>query len=116
MFKGLGNMAGMFKQVQEMQTRMKEMQESLAQMRVSATAGGDLVKAEVTGEFKLTSVEIDPSLIEGGDKEMIEDLVVSATNLAIEKMKAAHKEEMSKVTGGLDLPGMGDALSQMGLK
>ncbi|MCA9039156.1 MAG: YbaB/EbfC family nucleoid-associated protein [Planctomycetaceae bacterium] len=116
MFKGLGNMAGMFKQVQEMQSRMKEMQEGLAKLRVSATSGGDLVKVEVTGEMKLTSVEIDASLIESGDKEMIEDLVVSAANLAMEKMKAAHQEEMAKVTGGMDLPGMGDALSQLGLK
>ncbi|MEZ6046752.1 MAG: YbaB/EbfC family nucleoid-associated protein [Planctomycetaceae bacterium] len=116
MFKGLGNMAGMFKQVQEMQSRMKEMQEKISQLRVSASAGGDLVKAEVTGEMKLTSIEIDPSLMESGDKEMIEDLVVSATNLAIEKMKAAQKEEMDKITGGMDLPGMGDALSQLGLK
>lgn len=116
MFKGLGNMAGMIKQVQEMQSRMKEVQENLGKMRVSATAGGDMVKVEVTGEMKLTSVEIDPSLVESGDKEMIEDLVVSATNQAMEKMKAAHQEEMSKATGGMDLPGMGDALSQLGLK
>ncbi|QDU78825.1 Nucleoid-associated protein [Polystyrenella longa] len=116
MFKGLGNMAGMVKQVQEMQGRMKEMQENLSKMRVTATAGGDLVKAEVTGEMKLTLIEIDPSLIESGDKEMIEDLVVAATNLAVEKMKATHQEEMSKVTGGMDMPGMGDALSQFGLK
>lgn len=116
MFKGLGDMAGMFKQVQQMQGRMKEMQESLAKLRVEATAGGEMVKATVTGEMKLVSVEIDSSLMESNDKEMIEDLVVAATNLAIDKMKVTHQEEMAKVTGGLDLPGMGDTLSGLGLK
>ncbi len=115
MFKGLGDMAGMLKQAQEMKKNMQEMQEKVAKMRVQTTAGGDMVKVEMTGEMKLSSLEIDPSLVESGDREMIEDLVVAAVNMGIEKMKAAQQEEMAKVTGGLDMPGMGDALSKLGL-
>lgn len=115
MFKGLGDMAGMLKQAQEMKKKMEEMQENVAKMRVEASAGGDMVKVEVSGEMKLTSVSIDPSLIESGDQEMIEDLVVAAVNMGIEKMKATQQEEMAKMTGGFDMPGMGDALSKLGL-
>jgi len=115
MFKGLGDMAGMLKQAQEMKKKMEELKENAAKLRIEASAGGEMVKVEVSGDMKLTSLTIDPSLIVSGDQEMIEDLVVSAVNMGLEKMKSAQQEEMAKLTGGIDMSGMGDALSKLGL-
>ena len=70
---------------------------------------------EATGHLQILRVRIDPSLTGEGDREMLEDLVLAATNQALEKARAAAAEEMSKVTGGLEIPGMQEALSKLGL-
>lgn len=115
MFGGLGNIASLMKQAQAMQHRIGEMKEGLGRLRVEGSAGGGLVTVEATGHQQITSVRIDPSLTGEGDREMLEDLIIAATNQALEKAKAAAADEMSKVTGGLEIPGMQEALSKLGL-
>jgi len=115
MLKGLGNMASMMKQVQEMQGRMGDIKEKLGELKVEGSAGGGMVTVEATGHQKILSCQIEKSLCESGDQEMLEDLVVAAVNQELEKAKEAAAGEMSQLTGGMNLPGLGDALSQFGL-
>lgn len=115
MFKGLANLGSMMKQAAEMKGKMDEMQENLKRLRVSGSSGGGMINVEVNGQFQVLNCKIDPSLLQDGDQEMLEDLIVSAMNQAVEKAKLQAAEEMNKVTGGLDLPGMQDMLSKFGL-
>ena len=114
MFKGLGDIASMMKQAQAMRQRFGEVQESLARLKVEGNAGGGLVTVEATGQLQIVSVRIDPSLSASEDREMLEDLLVAATNQALEKARTSAAEEMAKFTGGLEIPGMQDALSKLG--
>ena len=116
MFKGLGNLANLgalMKQAQEMGTRMQAVQEELRGKRASGAAGGGLVEVDVNGLAEVLAVRIDPSLIERGDREMIEDLLPAAFNAAQQKARQLHAEAMRSVTGGLSLPGLEDAISQL---
>jgi DNA-binding YbaB/EbfC family protein len=115
MFKGLSNLASLMKQAQEMQSKVGELQESLKRVKVQGSAGGGLVTIEATAQPQFVSCRIDPSLIESGDQEMIEDLVVTAMNQALDKAKQAAADEMQKLTAGMDLGGMREALSKMGM-
>lgn len=115
MLKGLGNIASMLKQASEMQERMAEAKEKVAGIRVEGIAGGEMVKVEATGEMKILSVSIEPTLMETGDREMIEELVTAATNQALQKAKEATAAAMSDVASGMDLPGLNDALSSLGM-
>ena len=115
MFKGLGNMAGMLQQAQEMQSKFKQMQEKLAELRLEGSAGGGMVTVTVDGTQKVLACNIEPSLIAAGDAEVIQDLVVSAANQAFEKVRTATTEQMSQLTGGMDLSGMGNLLGKFGL-
>jgi DNA-binding YbaB/EbfC family protein len=114
MLKGMGNIASLMKQAQQMQGRMSEIQEELGRLRVEGTAGGGMVTVEANGQQRILAVKVDQSLFEGGDREMLEDLLTGAINQALDKAKQASVEEMAKVTGGLNIPGVGDALSKMG--
>lgn len=103
--KGLGNI---LKQAQQVQEQMVRIQEDLAQKKVEATSGGGMVTVEVNGQQEILSVKIDPEVIKPDDREMLEDLVLAAVNEGMRKAKDIIKEEMAKVTGGLNLPpGMG---------
>jgi len=113
MFKGLGDMAAILRQAQEMQARVRQMQDRLATVRVEGTAGGGMVTVTVTGQQKIAACRIEPSLL--GDAEVLQDLVVAATNQALDKAREAAQEELSKISGGMDMPGLGDALSKLGL-
>lgn len=113
MLKGLGNIAQLMKQAQQMQGRMGEMKDNLARIQVEGTAGGGMVTAKATGQQKIIGLEIDPSVID--DKEMLEDLVVAAVNAALDKAKQAAAEQMQSIAGGMDIPGLDDALSKLGL-
>lgn len=115
MFKGLGQLASMMKQAQEIQGRMKEMQEALRRLKIDGSAGGGMVTVEMNGQQQLLSCRIEQSLIDSKDREMIEDLVVAAVNQGLDKVKQAAADEMGKLAGGLDVPGLNDALSQLGL-
>lgn len=115
MFKGLGNMASMMKQAQEMQGKMKEIQEGLGSLKVEGSSGGGMVVVEASGHQKVLSIKIEKELINSDDSEMLGDLIIAATNQALDKAKELAAEEMSKLTGGMNLPGLDDAMSQLGL-
>jgi nucleoid-associated protein EbfC len=115
MFKGLGQIASLMKQAQEMKGRMQEIHESLKHARLEGSAGGGMVVVEVNGHQQLLSCRIDPGLTASGDREMLEDLVVGAVNQALEKARVHAATEMSRATGGLELEGLGDTLSKLGL-
>ena len=114
MFKELGQFASMMKQAQGMQGKIAESKERIANLKCDGDAGGGMVSVTVSGTMKVLSCKIDPVLIQSCDKEMIEDLVVGATNQAIEKLLELQAKEMSSITGGIDLPGLGDALRGFG--
>lgn len=113
MLKGLGNIAQLMKQAGEMQGRMGEMKENLGKIQVEGAAGGGMVTVKATGQQKVVGISIDPSVMD--DKEMLEDLVVAAVNAALDKAKAAAAEQMQGIAGGMEIPGLNDALSKMGL-
>lgn len=115
MLKGLGDIASMMKQASQMQERLGEAKEKAAALRVEGIAGGEMVKVEASGDMKILSVTIEPSLMETGDREMIEELVAAATNQALQKAKEAVASTMSEATSGMDIPGLGDALSKLGI-
>ncbi|KJZ23440.1 YbaB/EbfC family nucleoid-associated protein [Tritonibacter mobilis] len=107
MFKGLGglgDMAGMMKKAQEMQSKMGEMQEKLHNIMVVGEAGAGLVKATASAKGDLKSLDIDPSIFNGDDKEVVEDLILAAVKDAQTKAAERAQEEMTKLTDGLGLP------------
>ena len=113
MFKNIGNVFSMMKQAKQMQSRMAEMQDSLARVRVEGGAGGGMVTVEANGQQKILAVRIEESLMQDGDKEMLEDLLVGAVNQALDKAREAATEEMAKITGDMNLPGLEDVLEQI---
>ena len=102
----LGNMGKLMKQAQQMQAKMQKLQEELAQKEVEGTSGGGMVTVKMNGQQELLSVRIEAEVFADGDKEMLEDLIVAAVNEARRKVTELTQEEMSKVTGGLPIPGM----------
>ncbi|MGF1631548.1 MAG: YbaB/EbfC family nucleoid-associated protein [Kiloniellaceae bacterium] len=98
------NLGQMMKQAQAMQAKMAEMQEKLGQLEVTGQSGAGMVKATLNGKSELRRLKIDPALIDPGEVEVMEDLIVAAVNDAKAKVEAAVAEEMKQVTGGLDLP------------
>jgi len=101
---GLGDMAGMMKKAQEMQTKMAEMQDELHTITVTGESGAGLVKATATAKGELTGLDIDPSIFNGDDKEVVEDLILAAIKDAQAKASDRAQEEMGKLTEGLGLP------------
>ena len=98
------NLGEMMKQAQEMQARMGEAQERIGAMQVIGVSGGGMVEVTLSGKGDMRGIRIDPSLLGGDDKEMLEDLVVAAHNDAKAKAEELVREEMTKVTGALKLP------------
>ncbi len=98
---GLGNI---MKQAQKMQAEMQKAQEELGTIEITGAAGGGMVKVTMTGKHQVRRVEIEPSLLEDDDKEMLEDLIAAACNDAAQKVEAAVSEHMSGVTSGMPLP------------
>lgn len=92
--------------MQQMQKRLMKMQEELANETVEATAGGGVVKAVVTGQQRLVSVEIDPDAVDPEDVEMLQDLIVVAVNDALTKAQEMAAERLSSLTGGMKIPGL----------
>ncbi|MEM6373436.1 MAG: YbaB/EbfC family nucleoid-associated protein [Pseudomonadota bacterium] len=101
---GLGDMAGMMKKAQEMQTKMAQMQDDLHAIMVTGESGAGLVKATATAKGELTSLDIDPSIFNGDDKEVVEDLILAAIKDAQTKAGERAQEEMGKLTEGMGLP------------
>ena len=105
MLKGLGDMGKLMKQAQEMQAKMAEATEKMADIEAEGSAGAGMVKATASGQGDVKSLTVDPSLLESAeDKEVLEDLIVAAVNDAIKQAKVAGQAEMAKVTEGLPLP------------
>jgi DNA-binding YbaB/EbfC family protein len=98
------NIAGMMKQVQEMQAKMGEMQKRLAETEIQGSAGGGMVTATMTGKNELKKLKIDPKLVDPNEVEMLEDLIVAACNDARTKAEAQIASETEKMMGGLQLP------------
>jgi len=115
MFKELGQFASLMKNAHEIQGRMKDMQENLRRLKAEGTAGGGMVTVEVSGQQRVLSCRIEQTLFDAGDRELVEDLVVAAVNQALEKIQQAATDEMGKLTGGLDVSHLNDALSRLGL-
>lgn len=106
-----GGMGGMMKQVKQMQEQMQKAQEQLAEEEVTGQAGGGMVSVTMTCKHSVRQVKIDPSLLEGNDNEMLEDLVAAAMNDALTKVETRSQELMGDLGGGLgDIPGLGDML------
>jgi hypothetical protein len=107
MLKGLGalgDMAGMMKKAQEMQGKMTQMQEEMHNIIVTGESGAGLVKATCTAKGELKTLDIDPSIFNGDDKEVVEDLILAAIKDAQGKASDRAAEEMAKLTDGLGLP------------
>lgn len=94
------------KQAQLMQQKMLRKQAELEEMTIEAAAGGGVVKVVVTGKQKIQSLEIDKSVVDPEDVEMLQDLVLAAVNEGIQKSHDMVQAEMAKVTGGLNVPGL----------
>ncbi|WP_316900358.1 YbaB/EbfC family nucleoid-associated protein [Pseudodesulfovibrio indicus] len=96
----------MLRQAQIMQRKMTEAQDALKSKEVEASSGGGMVTVRVTGSQEVVAVTIEPSVMESGDVEMLQDLVMTAANEAIKKSKEMQEDAMKGVTGGLSIPGM----------
>jgi len=100
------NIGSIMKQAQKMQAQMAKVQEELAQKTVEASAGGGMVTVVVTGKQEIMSITIEPEVIDASDKEMLQDLVAAAVNEGLRKSQEMVSEEMKKITGGLQIPGL----------
>ncbi len=100
------NMANLMKQAQKMQQDMQKAQEELMQMTFEATSGGGAVKAVVSGEKKLVSLDIDDEILNPDDKDMLVDMIIVALNEAMAKAEHTTQDKLSKVTGGMGLSGL----------
>ncbi len=103
--KGLGNI---FSQISKLQEKAKEVQDELGKKTVEASAGGDMVTVKMNGKKEITSIKINKEVVNPDDIEMLEDLLVAAISQAHIKVKELVSEEMGKLTGGLNIPGMPD--------
>jgi len=96
-----GGQGGMMQQLQKMQKQMEEAQAKLAEETVSATAGGGAIKVTMTGDQKCKSVEISPEFLKDADAEMLQDMVLSAVNMALDESRALQEKLMGPLAGGL---------------
>ena len=106
-FPGGGmNMNNMMKQAQRMQQDMLRVQQELEEQEYTASAGGGVVEATVSGKNRVTAIKINPEAVDPDDVEMLEDLIVAAIGEAMSKAETAAAEQMKKVTGGMNIPGL----------
>jgi DNA-binding YbaB/EbfC family protein len=106
LFGGMGNLGNIMKQAQAMQERLAKIQAEVATKTVQASAGGGMVTVVANGGMEVVSIKIDPEVLRANDAEMLQDLVVAATNEALRKAREMVAEEMKGVTGGLQIPGL----------
>ena len=100
------DMSALMQQAQQMQGRMQQMQEELAQKQVTSTVGGGMVSVTVNGRHQLLNLTIDREVVNPDDVGMLQDLVTAAVNDAMGKAQEMIQQEMSKLTGGIKIPGM----------
>lgn len=98
------NLGQMMKQAQQMQAKMAEMQEALDRVEITGVAGGGMVSVTMTGKGEVRKVKIDPKLADPAEVEVLEDLIVAASNDAKHKVESHVAEKMKELTGGLALP------------
>jgi DNA-binding YbaB/EbfC family protein len=105
---GIPNMAGMMKQVQKMQEKMAQVQQELEQKTVTAESGGGMVKVTANGKQQLVRIQIEKEVVNPEDVEMLEDLILAATNKALEEASRVAQEEIAKATSGMlpNIPGL----------
>ena len=96
----------LMKQAQDMQKKMETIKEELAQKEIKITSGGGMVELVINGQQEIKEIHIEPDIIDPEDREMLEDLVLAAVNEGIRQSKEMVNEEMGKLTGGINLPGM----------
>ncbi|MBE5890821.1 MAG: YbaB/EbfC family nucleoid-associated protein [Lachnospiraceae bacterium] len=96
-----GNMNNLMKQAQKMQRQMEEAQKNLEELEMTAAAGGGVVEVTVSGKKEVTKIKIDPEAVDPDDVEMLEDLIMAATNEALRKIEEASQQSMSAITGGM---------------
>ena len=101
--KGMGNM---MKQAQKLQSKMLRMQEEMAEKTVEVTSGGGMVKVMANGRQQILSIQIEKEVVDPDDVEMLQDLILAAVNDALLKSQEMVSAEMSKLTGGLNIPGL----------
>ena len=101
-----GNMNNLMKQAQKMQKQMEENQKALEEKEFTATAGGGAVEVTVSGKKEVTRVKLQEEVVDPDDIEMLQDLVLSAVNEALRKVDDMQQSQMSKVTGGMNIPGL----------
>jgi len=99
-------MGNMLKQAQKLQSKIFKLQEEMADRTVETTVGGGMVKAVANGKQELLSIKIEPEVIDPNDAQMLEDLVVAAVNDVLKKAQEMVSEEMTKLTGGFNIPGI----------
>lgn len=104
---GPGNMQSMLKQAQKMQEDMAILQEDLDSREYNVSAGGGAVKITVSGKLEVKNIEIDPEIVDPDDVETLQDILTAAVNEAIKTVNDTNNEEMGKITGSLNLGGMG---------
>jgi DNA-binding YbaB/EbfC family protein len=98
------DLEGLMARAREMQERLARVQQELAARRVEGSAGGGMVRAVATGELRIVEIEIEPSLLEGGDRAMIQDLAAAAVNDALTNAQKMIQQELQQVSGGLSIP------------
>ncbi|MCZ6722273.1 MAG: YbaB/EbfC family nucleoid-associated protein [Alphaproteobacteria bacterium] len=101
----MNNLGQMMKKAQQMQAKMAEMQKKLEEVEITGSSGGGMVQVTVNGKGEMRAIKIDPSLLDPNEVEVLEDLIAASANDAKAKVEAQLSEEMSKITGGLQLPG-----------
>ena len=101
--KGMGNM---MKQAQKLQTQMLKLQEELAEKTVEASAGGGMIKVVANGRQQILSIQIEKEVVDPDEVEMLQDLMLAAVNDALQKSQEMVSAEMSKLTGGMNIPGL----------
>jgi len=106
LLKGMPNMGNLLKKAQQLQEKMAKLQEELSEKTVETSAGGGMVTVIATGKQEIASIKIDPEVVNQEDVEMLEDLVLAAVNDALFQAKQMVTEEMTKLTGGVTIPGL----------
>lgn len=100
------NLGSIMKQAQKIQAEIAKVQEELAQKTVEASAGGGMVTVVVNGKQEIVSIKFEPEVVDANDLDMLQDLVVASVNEALRKSQEMVSEEMRKITGGLNIPGL----------
>ena len=113
MFQGLGNLSSLWKQASQLSGQFEKLGEELKKRQTTGTSGGGMVEIELNGALEVLRCKIDPQLVAGGDRELLEDLLVAAMNQAVTKGRQLHTDALKEITGGLQLPGIREALEKI---